>query len=429
MSTLLIERVSELVETGGMSRAGLARAAGLHPNSLRKLGEPDWNPTAETLGKLEKFLTGGCGDVIVGAERIIDEARNGRMFILVDDEGRENEGDLVVPAQMATPDAINFMARHGRGLVCLALTGERVGQLGLPLMSRQNGTRHETAFTISIEAKEGVTTGISAADRARTVAVAIDASKGPEHLVSPGHVFPLVAREGGVLVRAGHTEAAVDVARLAGLNPSGVICEIMKEDGEMARFDDLVEFAQLHGLKIGTIRDLIAYRLEKDRLVEQTAEAQFESRWGGSWTARTFVNKASGAEQIALVKGRVDPSRPTLVRMHALSLFSDVFAEAGPRGALLEGAMKAISDEGSGVIVVINRPVPDALTEALKVRAGEAEPRGMEQIRDYGVGAQILMALGVRDMVLLTNSHHTPVALGGYGLAIVGERPIPDEGR
>jgi 3,4-dihydroxy 2-butanone 4-phosphate synthase/GTP cyclohydrolase II len=203
----------------------------------------------------------------------------------------------------------------------------------------------------------------------------------------------------------------------------------MKEDGEMARFDDLVEFAQLHGLKIGTIRDLIAYRLEKDRLVEQTAEAQFESRWGGAWTARTFVNKASGGEQIALVKGRVDPSRPTLVRMHALSLFSDVFAEAGPRGALLEGAMKAISEEGSGVIVVINRPVPDALTEALKVRAGEAEPRGMEQIRDYGVGAQILMALGVRDMVLLTNSHHTPVALGGYGLAIVGERPIPDAER
>jgi len=422
---MLIERVSELVNTGDMSRAGLARAAGLHPNSLRKLGDEDWNPTAETLLKLEKFLASGSRDVLVGPARIIDEARNGRMFILVDDEGRENEGDLVIPAQMATPDAINFMARHGRGLVCLALTRERVEALGLPLMSRQNGTRHETAFTVSIEARDGVTTGISAADRARTVAVAIDASKGAEHLVSPGHVFPLVARDGGVLVRAGHTEAAVDVSRLAGLNPSGVICEIMKEDGTMARLDDLVEFAQLHGLKIGTIRDLIAYRLEKDRLVEQTAEAQFESRWGGTWTARTFVNKASGTEQIALVKGRVDPGKPTLVRMHALSLFSDAFAEAGPRGALLEGAMKAIADEGSGVIVVINRPVPDALTQSLKVRAGEAEPRGMEQIRDYGVGAQILMALGVRDMVLLTNSHHTPVALGGYGLAIVGERPIP----
>ena len=425
MSTLLIERVSELVNAGEMSRAGLARAAGLHPNSLRKLGESDWNPTAETLLKLEKFLSSGSRDVLVGAERIIDEARNGRMFILIDDEGRENEGDLVIPGQMATPDAINFMARYGRGLICLALTKERVDQLGLPLMSRHNGTRHETAFTVSIEAKEGVTTGISAADRARTVSVAIDASKGPEHLVSPGHVFPLVAREGGVLVRAGHTEAAVDVARLAGLNPSGVICEIMKEDGTMARLDDLVEFAQIHGLKIGTIRDLIAYRLCKDRLVEQTAEAQFESRWGGTWTAKTFVNKASGIEQIALVKGRVDPDTPTLVRMHALSLFSDAFAEAGARSGLLQGAMKAIAEEGAGVIVVINRPQPDALTQALKVRVGAAEPRDMEQIRDYGVGAQILMALGVHDMILLTNSHHTPVALGGYGLAIVGERPIP----
>ncbi len=428
MSTILIERVFELVSSGEMSRSGLARAAGLHPNSLRKLGDEDWNPTADTLLKLEKFLAGGSRDVVVGPERIIDEARNGRMFILVDDDDRENEGDLVIPAQMATPDAVNFMARYGRGLICLAMTKERVDSLGLPLMSRHNGTRHETAFTVSIEAKEGVTTGISAADRARTISVAIDASKGPEHLVTPGHVFPLVARDGGVLVRAGHTEAAVDVARLAGLNPSGVICEIMKEDGAMARMDDLVEFAQLHGLKIGTIQDLIAYRLRKDRLVEQTAEAQFESRWGGSWTAKTFVNKANGVEQIALVKGRVDPDRPTLVRMHALSIFSDVFAEANERGGLLRGAMKAIADAGSGVIVLINRPAPDALTEALKARSGETGERDVSQIRDYGVGAQILMALGVHDMVLLTNSHHTPVALGGYGLAIVGEQRIAAEG-
>ena len=425
MSTLLIERVAEIVDGGEMSRSGLARAAGLHPNSLRKLGDPDWNPTADTLLKLERFLASGTRDVLVGPERIIDEARNGRMFILVDDDDRENEGDLVIPAQMATPDAINFMARHARGLICLALTRERVDQLRLPLMARDNGTRHETAFTVSIEAREGVTTGISAADRARTVSVAIDASKGAEHLVSPGHVFPLVARDGGVLVRAGHTEAAVDVARLAGLNPSGVICEIMKEDGEMARMDDLVAFAHAHGLKIGTIRDLIAYRLRKDRLVEQTAEARFASRWGGDWTAKTFLNKASGAEQIALVKGHVDPDKPTLVRMHALSIFSDVFAEAGERGGLLEGAMKAIADEGAGVIVVINRPLPDALTQSLRARSGEHGGSGMEQLRDYGVGAQILTALGVQDMILLTNSHHTPVALGGYGLAIVGERPIP----
>ena len=291
-------------------------------------------------------------------------------------------------------------------------------------MSRTNGTRLETAFTTSIEAREGVTTGISAADRARTISVAIDASKGPEHIVSPGHVFPLIARDGGVLVRAGHTEAAVDVARLAGLNPSGVICEIMREDGAMARMDDLFAFAQLHNLRIGTIRDLIAYRLRKDRIVEQTAEAQFESRWGGGWTAKTFLNKASGVEQIALVKGHVDPDKPTLVRMHALSLVPDVFAEEGERGGLLEGAMKAIADEGAGVIVVINRPMPDAMAQALRIRNGAGAPPDREQLRDYGVGAQILAELGVHDMILLTNSHHTPVALGGYGLAIVGERPI-----
>jgi 3,4-dihydroxy 2-butanone 4-phosphate synthase/GTP cyclohydrolase II len=425
MSTLLIDRVTEMVTSGEMSRAGLARAAGLHANSLRRLGEPDWNPTAETLLKLEKFLHSGGRGVMASAEQIIDEARNGRMFILVDDDDRENEGDLVIPAQMATPDAINFMARHGRGLICLALAKARVEQLGLGLMSRHNGTRHETAFTVSIEAKEGVTTGISAADRARTISVAIDASKGPEHLVTPGHVFPLIAREGGVLIRAGHTEAAVDVSRLAGLNPSGVICEIMREDGTMARMDDLVSFAQVHGLKIGTIRDLIAYRLKKDHLVEQTAEARFESRWGGSWTARTFLNKALGTEQVALVKGRIDPDKPTLVRMHALNIFSDVFGEAADRSQLLQGAMRIIGEEGSGVIVVINRSTPDAITRDLKVRAGQTASDDMEALRDYGVGAQILNALGVHEMVLLTNTHHMPVALGGYGLAIVGERPIP----
>ncbi|HEX8483522.1 MAG TPA: 3,4-dihydroxy-2-butanone-4-phosphate synthase [Allosphingosinicella sp.] len=360
-------------------------------------------------------------------EELIDEARNGRMFILVDDEDRENEGDLVIPAQMATPDAVNFMAKHGRGLICLALTRQRVEQLGLELMSRNNGTRHETAFTTSIEAKEGVTTGISAADRARTVSVAIDASKGREDIVTPGHIFPLVARDGGVLIRAGHTEAAVDVARLAGLNPSGVICEIMREDGTMARMDDLVAFAQLHGLKIGTIRDLIAYRLKKDHLVEQTGEASFESRWGGTWTARSFLNKALGTEQVALVKGRIDPARPTLVRMHQLSLFADAFGEDGDRGGMLRRAMKIIGEEGSGVIVVLNRAMPDALSAALNLRSGKGTPKGPDELRDYGGGAQILSALGVHDMVLLTNTHHTPVALGGYGLAIVGERPIPLE--
>jgi 3,4-dihydroxy 2-butanone 4-phosphate synthase/GTP cyclohydrolase II len=325
---------------------------------------------------------------------------------------------------MATPDAINFMAKHGRGLICLALSKQRVDQLGLGLMSRHNGTRHETAFTTSIEAKEGVTTGISAADRARTISVAIDGSKGPEHIVTPGHVFPLVARDGGVLVRAGHTEAAVDVARLAGLNPSGVICEIMREDGTMARMDDLMEFARTHNLKIGTIRDLIAYRLRKDRMVEQVAEAQFESSWGGAWSVKTFVDKATGTEQVALVKGWIDPDKPTLVRMHALSLFSDAFGQAGPRGRLLEGAMQEIAEEGTGVIVVINRALPDSLSRAVNILAGKSQPSDMETLRDYGIGAQILSALNVHDMVLLTNTHHTPVALGGYGLTIVAERPI-----
>src|SRR5688500_6838516 len=250
MSTTLIERLSAVIATGEVSRASLARAAGLHPNSLRKLGSPDWNPTADTLGRLEKLLQRGNTNVLVGAEAIIDEARNGRMFILVDDDDRENEGDLVIPAQMATPDAINFMARHGRGLICLALTRERVEALGLEPMASSNRSRNNTAFTVSIEAREGVSTGISAADRARTVAIA--AANGPDALVSPGHVFPRVAQPGGVLVRAGHTEAAVDVARLAGLNPSGVICEIMREDGSMARLDDLIQFAAAHGLKIGT---------------------------------------------------------------------------------------------------------------------------------------------------------------------------------
>jgi 3,4-dihydroxy 2-butanone 4-phosphate synthase/GTP cyclohydrolase II len=363
-------------------------------------------------------------------EEVIEEARNGRMFILVDDEDRENEGDLIIPAQMATPDAINFMATHGRGLICLALTKARVDQLGLPLMSPRNGTRHETAFTISIEAKSGVTTGISAADRARTVSVAIDASNGPDAIVSPGHVFPLVAREGGVLVRAGHTEAAVDVARLAGLNPSGVICEIMNDDGTMSRLEDLVAFAQRHNLKIGTIRDLIAYRRRHDHLVEKRAETHFSSRWGGEWKAVSYYNKATGDEQIALVKGKVDPAKPTLVRMHAQALFADMFGELSKRGGLLEGAMKIIGEEGAGVIVVLSKPMVDGrLSKAVEAQATKREG-GMdpEELRDYGVGAQILTELGVQDMILLTNSHHTLVALDGYGLSIVGERPIPSSG-
>ena len=423
MNIDLLERIRNAVAQRAISRSGLARAAGLHPNSLRSLDDDDWNPTAETLKKLERYLSySGLSPI----EEIIDEARNGRMFILVDDEDRENEGDLIIPAQMATPDAINFMAKYGRGLICLALTQERVDQLGLPLMSRNNGTRHETAFTVSIESKEGVTTGISAADRARTVAVAIDASKGPEHIVTPGHVFPLVARPGGVLVRAGHTEAAVDVSRLAGLNPAGVICEIMNDDGTMARMDSLVEFARTHKLKIGTIRDLIAYRRKHDHLVEKRAETRFTSRWGGDWALMTFYNKASGTEQSALVKGRIDPDMPTLVRMHMLSPFADIFGEPGPREQLIPRAMEIIGNEGSGVLVLLNRTSNTWMSRAVDARERH-DLTAMDELRDYGVGAQILTELGVHDMVLLTNSHHTLIALDGYGLSVVGERPIPLE--
>ena len=286
-------------------------------------------------------------------EEIIEEARNGRMFILVDDEDRENEGDLVIPAQMATPDAINFMASHGRGLVCLAMTRERVEQLQLPMMAPQNGTRHQTAFTISIEARHGVTTGISAADRAHTIATAIYASHGPEDIVTPGHVFPLMARDGGVLVRAGHTEAAVDVARLAGLNPSGVICEIMNDDGSMARLGDLIGFAQRHALKIGAIRDLIAYRRRHDHLVRCVGTRTFESTHGGTWDAKVYANRVDGSEILVLQKGEVSPERPTLVRMHAVSPFGDMLGERGPRTGLLSRAMDVIGAEGAGVIVML----------------------------------------------------------------------------
>ena len=366
METSTIERVRNLVLEGEMTRAGLARGAGLHANTLRDCTEEGWNPTADTLAKLERFLAANDDTpVLVPIEAIINEARNGRMFILVDDEDRENEGDLIIPAQMATPDAINFMATHGRGLICLALTPQRVEALGLPPMSRRNGTRHETAFTISIEAREGVTTGISAADRARTISVAIDSTKTSDDIVTPGHVFPLVAREGGVLVRAGHTEASVDIARLAGLNPSGVICEIMDEDGSMARLDALMRFGRKHGLKMGTIRDLIAYRRKHDHLVEKRSESTFRSQWGGDWRAISFYNKATRGETLALVKGRIDPAKPTLVRMHALSVFEDVFARQSERSGLLEGAMRAIGEEGCGVVVLLNRPGPGFASKAI----------------------------------------------------------------
>ena len=420
-------QIMELVDSGRMTKSAIARAAGLHANSLRDCGEPQWNPTAETLSKLDQFLRANSDrNVIATPEEIIDEARNGRMFILVDDEDRKNEGDLVIPAQMATPSAINFMASHGRGLICLALAKQRVEQLGLELMSRNNRTRHETAFTTSIEAREGVTTGISAADRARTISVAIDASKSRDDIVTPGHVFPLIARDGGVLTRAGHTEAAVDISRLAGLNPSGVICEIMNEDGSMSRMDDLLRFARLHDLKIGTIRDLIAYRRHHDRHVRMVSESRFKTEGGAEWKAMAFRNEPTGDEMLALVHGRINPEEPVLVRMHTLDMFSDVFGEDGFRNGLFQKAMREIEKTGAGVIVAISKLKGGAVSRMLDFREGRGGS-DMDELRDYGVGAQILAELGVHEMILLTTSHHSLIALEGYGLSIVEERFLTRE--
>ncbi|MFN3972466.1 MAG: 3,4-dihydroxy-2-butanone-4-phosphate synthase [Gemmobacter sp.] len=357
-------------------------------------------------------------DAISSVEEIIEDARNGRMFILVDHEDRENEGDLVIPAQMCTPAAINFMAMHGRGLICLALPSSRIEALGLSLMSPKNSSRHETAFTVSIEAREGVTTGISAADRARTVSVAIDPTKGAADIATPGHVFPLRARDGGVLVRAGHTEAAVDVSRLAGLNPSGVICEIMNEDGTMARLPDLVAFAQKHGLKIGTISDLIAYRRRNDNLVKVTSERVVTSEFGGDWTMRIYTDVTEGAEHVMLIKGNISGPTPLLVRMHTLDPMLDVLGLGGPgRSREFGDAMRLIAAEGRGVLVLLRD------LHMKMVGDHEVSP---QTLRQYGLGAQILSSLGIKELILLTNSPRPKVVgLDAYGLEIVGTRQIP----
>ncbi len=357
-------------------------------------------------------------------ETILADARAGRMFILVDDEDRENEGDLIIPAQMATPEAVNFMAKHGRGLICLALTSERVKQLKLNLMSPQNQSRLETAFTVSIEAREGVTTGISAADRAQTIKVAIDPTKGAADIVSPGHVFPLVAKDGGVLIRAGHTEAAVDIARLAGLNASGVICEIMNDDGTMAHLPQLLEFAKQHRLNVATIADLIAYRRRSEKLVERLAETTIQSRFGGEWKLVTYANKVHYAEHVALVKGAIDGKKPTLVRMHSLDVLSDVLGDTyRGYGGLLQAAMEKIAEAGSGVVVLLREPIRTALSDRVRQRLGEPTQAPMD-LRDYGIGAQILLDLGVHEMVLLSNAKRAVIGLEGYGLTIAGYQPI-----
>jgi 3,4-dihydroxy 2-butanone 4-phosphate synthase/GTP cyclohydrolase II len=355
-------------------------------------------------------------------EEIIEDARQGRPYILVDAEDRENEGDVIIPAQFATPDQINFMAKHARGLICLSITAERARQLRLPPMSHDNRAEHGTAFTISIEAREGVTTGISAHDRAHTVAVAVDPAKDADDIVSPGHVFPLVAKEGGVLVRAGHTEAAVDISRLAGLQPAGVICEIMNDDGSMARLPDLIAFSQLHGLKIGTIADLINYRRRTERQVERVLETPFHSV-SGEFRMIIFRHTIDRTEHLALVKGRIDPDEPTLVRVHRVDIAHDMLGHVDARRDYVPRFLRTIAEhDGPGVAVFIRDPNPAWLSE----RYGGMESQAVQTnaLRDYGVGAQILVDLGVREMILLTSAPTRLAAAAGYGLKIIEQRPI-----
>ncbi|CAA2137797.1 3,4-dihydroxy-2-butanone-4-phosphate synthase [Hyphomicrobium sp. ghe19] len=357
---------------------------------------------------------------ISSAEEIIEEARAGRCFILVDDEGRENEGDIVIPAQFATADAINFMARHARGLICLALTAQRVSHLKLSAMAQSSTTGLQTAFTLSIEAKTGVTTGISAADRARTVAVAINPESSSKDIVTPGHIFPLIARDGGTLVRAGHTEAAVDVSRIAGLNPSGVICEVMNDDGTMARLPDLVRFALQHEIKLGTIADLIAYRLRHERLITAVATSAIHHPSFGEWELVIYRDTVDGSEHAVLVKGNVTKPGPIPVCLHRSDLVSDVILSRDGEG--LSSAMYKIMRRGRGVIVLLNDGRQGALSE--RIRKSSPHSRPGPQLREYGIGAQILVDLGVREMIMLSSREQTLVGIEGYGLTVVRQEPL-----
>jgi 3,4-dihydroxy 2-butanone 4-phosphate synthase/GTP cyclohydrolase II len=361
-------------------------------------------------------------EYISPTSEIIEEARAGRMFILVDDEDRENEGDLVIPAQFATTEAINFMARHARGLICLAMTRARVDELGLSLMSAHNRSRHSSAFTVSIEARHGISTGISAADRARTVAVAINSENPREEIATPGHVFPLAARDGGSLVRAGHTEAAVDISRLAGLNPSGVICEVMNEDGTMARLPELVAFAQRHNLKLGTIADLIQHRRRTEKLVRRAYETWTGALEGGDWAVKVFEDTLNGTEHLALVKGDLAAPGASLVRVHSVDPVTDLL---GSGRQALAASSRAIAAAGRGVIVLLRDTQPGAV--ARKLGLSEAERVEDHVLRHYGIGAQILIDLGVRDMILLTNHPRSLIALEGFGLNIVDQQPFEDK--
>ena len=354
-------------------------------------------------------------------EEIIEDAKKGKMYILVDDPSRENEGDLIIPAQMVSADAVNFMAKYGRGLICLALSKKRTDELELPLMNPSNQKNDLTAFTISIEAKDGITTGISAADRAHTVSVAIDSNKKKQDIVSPGHIFPVMAWAGGVLERAGHTEAAVDISTIAGLNPSGVICEIMSDDGSMARLPELINFAKKHSLKIGTVSDLIKYRLKNDKIIEMIKERNFESEMGKDFKLKIFQNTLSGEKHYALVKNLTKNDEPKYVRMHKLDITKDIFEEKNLFGDEISKSFKIIEERGSGAIVLINSDMAPKIEKIFNRR--ETKDNKLE-LREYGVGAQILLELGLRKIILLSNSNKKIIALDGFNLEIIDQEKI-----
>tara|TARA_B100000427_G_scaffold310693_1_gene300691 strand:+ start:779 stop:1882 length:1104 start_codon:yes stop_codon:yes gene_type:complete len=358
---------------------------------------------------------------ISSSEDIIDQARDGKMFILIDDPDRENEGDLIIPAETVTPEAINFMAKYGRGLICLALTKKRIDELNLPLMNPSNKKNDLTAFTVSIEAKEGISTGISAADRSHTISTAINNDRKKDDIVTPGHVFPIMAWAGGVLERAGHTEAAVDISKLAGLNPSGVICEIMSEDGSMARLPELIEFSKRHNLKIGTVSDLIKYRLKKSKIIEMSSERDFESEMGKNFKLKIFQNTLSGEKHYALVKNITNSKNPTYVRMHKLDVTKDIFEEKNHFGDEISKSFKIIEEKGSGAIVLINNDMAPRIEKIFNQR--KITDNKLE-LREYGVGAQILLEIGLNKIILLSNSNKKIIALDGFDLEIVSQEKI-----
>ncbi len=359
-------------------------------------------------------------NILSSIDEIIADMKCGKPVIIVDDESRENEGDIIIAAQMATADNINFMAKYGRGLICLPMEEAMVDRLGLQLMGRGNNSQHRTAFTVSIEAKEGVTTGISAADRATTIQAAINPDNGSDDIATPGHIFPLLARQGGVLVRAGHTEAAVDLSKLAGFSGAGVICEIMNDDGTMARLDDLEGFADRHDLKIGSIADLISYRRRTEVMVKSIHNELFTSRFGGEFDLHLYVSEIEYAEHIALVKGDISnsPNDPVLVRMHAVDILGDILG--GNQDSDLQKSMQIIENEGRGVIVLLRPPNPKRLSDKLVKQCKRSD----KTLRDYGIGAQILLDLGVNNMVLLSNSPKNIIGLDGYDLHIHGQKAI-----